>query len=451
MNPFQKDISEIVAIDLSVLRQVSEGWYVDYKRQIDKPAAIAKHLSSFANQFGGWLFVGVKENGSRFAEAFPGLPIDRAHEFLVQVREANGQHVQPEVYYEEKLVFGPCEEIGLSSDCAVVVIRVHESKNPPHLHSSGRIYRRLADQSSPKEETDRHLLDRLFQKGERENKLFLQSRRKRTSTYSTNEFPLVAILLENNIFNYQQVKPLSLAEFSRAVNDNEQWHTSVEMHTCHSIPFGFTAKHSKGNPLGAAQVQLDWYHSTNACLKVPLNFEPAKSEDSHLDAKYDLYSEFRDLLLTERGHDVRILDVNYLINVVEAILGTYLRLIVARSAAFDLRFGFRLENVEGCVPFVNDEEYLRQLSEMGIPVVEFAELDIPPEFDRSSFSKLNNDRAKDVVDCVDDEERAKILAELSMPIYFNILNVLGVMNDTGDIGRYLRIYNSGKEWDQERE
>ena len=45
--PFDKDISDLLAEDLEGLRQVHEGWYVEYKAEAISPRQIAKGLSAF--------------------------------------------------------------------------------------------------------------------------------------------------------------------------------------------------------------------------------------------------------------------------------------------------------------------------------------------------------------------------------------------------------------------
>ena len=63
--PFEKELFELSGDDLAGLRHVHEGWYVEYKSESIKPRDIAKSLASFANQLGGWLFVGVSEDRKR--------------------------------------------------------------------------------------------------------------------------------------------------------------------------------------------------------------------------------------------------------------------------------------------------------------------------------------------------------------------------------------------------
>ena len=72
----QKAIRDLQPPDLTILRNVHEGWYVEYKSQVVKASALAKSLSAFANTYGGWLFIGVQEQSgdNAVADEFPSIP-----------------------------------------------------------------------------------------------------------------------------------------------------------------------------------------------------------------------------------------------------------------------------------------------------------------------------------------------------------------------------------------
>lgn len=167
-NPFSKPLTEFPSEELNVLRDVSEGWFIDYKSEPLSPKDFGKHLSAFANQFGGWLFVGVKEgpNKSLKAESFPGIPTSDVGAVLVKIREGVSAHVSPPFYFDHRIIDGPLEAIGLVAGRSIVVVGVPEGPNPPFVHSSGKIYRRIADSSEPKAETDRAVLDAMWRKSE---------------------------------------------------------------------------------------------------------------------------------------------------------------------------------------------------------------------------------------------------------------------------------------------
>ncbi len=165
--PFTKSLEEISGDDLVCLRDIYEGWFIDYKSQAISPRDYAKHLSGFANQHGGWMFVGVDEGRPKTMKAatFPGIPKAEVERVLVDIREAVAAHASPEVFFESKVIGGPCPSLSLPDDRAIVIVGVPEGANPPYVHSSGRIYRRVADESDPKAETDRLVLDHLWERG----------------------------------------------------------------------------------------------------------------------------------------------------------------------------------------------------------------------------------------------------------------------------------------------
>ena len=89
-----------------MLRDVSEGWFVDYKVAQLSPKDFGKHLSAFANQFGGWLFVGIQEANLK-AASFPGIPSVEVGATLVKIREGVSAHVSPTVYFDHRIIDGP--------------------------------------------------------------------------------------------------------------------------------------------------------------------------------------------------------------------------------------------------------------------------------------------------------------------------------------------------------
>ena len=69
-------------------------------------------------------------------------------------------------FYDTRVFEGPITSIGLPAGQSIVVVYIPEGPNTPYVHNDGRIYRRIADSSDPKPETDRATLDLLFQRGE---------------------------------------------------------------------------------------------------------------------------------------------------------------------------------------------------------------------------------------------------------------------------------------------
>jgi Schlafen, AlbA_2 len=95
--PFQGNMETLKGPELATLRGVNEGWYVDYKESVPDIKSLAKHVSAFANQYGGWLFLGVKEKQGEgmTAESFPGIPSNSVPAAQLALRQAASAHVNP--------------------------------------------------------------------------------------------------------------------------------------------------------------------------------------------------------------------------------------------------------------------------------------------------------------------------------------------------------------------
>ncbi len=163
-SPFHKSIDQLDLIDLAALRKTKEGWYCEYKSELSKPSDIAKSISSFANTYGGWIFYGVaqSDDGENTAGSFPGLHAASREKCTASIAQSLRDNVNPTPYFEVQTLSGPCEVIGLGKDRIVVAVWVPSSLHAPHVHKRGCIFRRVADQSDPAPETDRHVLDQLW-------------------------------------------------------------------------------------------------------------------------------------------------------------------------------------------------------------------------------------------------------------------------------------------------
>jgi hypothetical protein len=169
MHPFPKPLQDIVPADLLSLRDVSEGWYVEYKSTIIPPRSLAKSLSAFANQYGGYLFLGVEESsdGRNVAASFLGIDSSDVAKLEAALRDASRNSVSPHIYYQHRVLNGPEPQLGLQAGRAVVVVHVPQGPDAPYVHNDGKIYRRVGDASDPRPETDRTALDLLWQRGQR--------------------------------------------------------------------------------------------------------------------------------------------------------------------------------------------------------------------------------------------------------------------------------------------
>jgi len=165
-NPFgHKKLEEIDYADLKQLihRQVAEGMFVEYKREMPSAKRLAKSVAAFANSHGGWLFVGIEaDQASSAAQNIVGVDLTADPRPLDTLRNAIASHISPHPPYDARLI-----ELPRQSGKGVIVVRVPEGAEPPYMLSDGRIYRRQGAGSDPVFETQRAAVDELYARRDR--------------------------------------------------------------------------------------------------------------------------------------------------------------------------------------------------------------------------------------------------------------------------------------------
>ncbi len=159
-NPFSKPLCELTLEDLKELRSrsISEGLYIEYKKDFPSNIKIAHSIASFANSHGGFYFIGIQaQNGTNIPENFNGFSMSEHNNPKEQVRDIIRDGVDPIPRIDSHLV-------KVEHDRAILVMAIPESDETPHITRDGRIYRRNAEGSDPIPENDRIAIDRLYAK-----------------------------------------------------------------------------------------------------------------------------------------------------------------------------------------------------------------------------------------------------------------------------------------------
>lgn len=146
---------EIKFSHLSHLLDIEEGYKVEYKSlwNIDvKKKHLAKTISSFANTEGGWLFIGVNNDGSV-------APISNERtDFGQQISEIVKSTISPHPVYETIFIQHPDDK-----DKGVLAIYVHEGREPPYI-CNGTVYLRVGSSKEPVPASHRAEVDYLISK-----------------------------------------------------------------------------------------------------------------------------------------------------------------------------------------------------------------------------------------------------------------------------------------------
>lgn len=377
-SPFTRRWNELDHTDLDALRTASEGWHVEYKRDVPQALVAGKSISSFANMFGGWLFYGIAapSSASVVPSSFPGIAKTEIPK-LLDMLQKGATNVSPPPFYEPKLIEGPDPTTGLPADRVIVVVRVPPGALTPYVHHDGRIYRRVADASDPKPETDRHVLDLLWERS--------TAARSRWRRLIEQEF---------EVAEHEKACPrLHLFLSCDPYGDRGAWFDPefddfVREMRGKVLPFDnfysgsghFIARQIASN--NPANLVLTWRQRLDgaAIVTVPLN-DYVLDTDARVFQTLGSYNHIGALqaacssVKLEQG---RVLDLSLLAHMLSAILHRYRALLAMYKIEFKIHAKVRVESVWRTIPFVDLPEFAEFVKQHGPPVVQERDVKAPP-------------------------------------------------------------------------
>ena len=393
-NPFDKELDVLEAADLGALRSVSEGWYVEYKRELPSASSIAKSVSAFANTYGGWIFYGISESSREDATAggFVGIErqfVDTANQ---RIRQAVANGMNPAAHFEIRAIWGPSVEIGLREDRAIVCVQVPWSPNAPHVHRSGHIYRRVADGSEPRPEHDRFVLDQLFRRSEGVRK-DVKNWVKRDPEFSQGESerPYLRLLLGVDLWGDRGAWcSIDGAQIEEILRRSSGTIGAIPFDTVYTTAGGFVGRQVVGNDPHSLTLTWKFRRRLISDIFIPLNvFGP--SHPSSLTgalAGYQFAGRFAEILQRQGHRNPKVTDLNYLFNTLSAIVEVNRSLLAASGWTDSFFAKARLLNVWRTVPFIDDAQVLDRFDLMGTPMCLESKVTAPPGWDPESFAEV---------------------------------------------------------------
>ena len=422
--PFEVELPDVTDSHLAALCDVAEGWYVEYKSETPKPSDLAKSLSSFANRYGGWLFLGVKEDPTdNTADSFPGIASTDVTAALEQLRNAAKDLLHPTVSFSTQGLSGPLPAISLAEERAVVIVRVPEGGSPPYIHNDGRVYIRTGDSSSPVPARDRTTLELLHRKGE-ERVSLLASLASRTPEVSKAE---------------EDVSYLHLFICSDPFEVLEHWYSGsysdfTALMTSQPLPFdniyasqdGFVARQARGNDRYKRVFTWEFSRRCTSFISIPLNTLRVPPL-LHINADADIgewshYDEGKAFLASLRDDSLklsRVIDLNLALPLIGAVLARHRT--VAGSVGIKGPFYVKatIENVWRTIPFIDTAEYMANVGRFDVPVVQDSDLAAPPGGWPEGFIALPE------LEEVPSEEDPGTYAR-AIPIWLAVMQALGI-------------------------
>ena len=394
-SPFDKPITELQSADLETLKNVNEGWYVEYKSELVPASALAKALAAFANTYGGWLFLGVKEKSKAdcVAGAFPGLANEDVDSALQSLRHSASDCLNPVPHFETKVLRGPCDAIGLAEDASVVVVEVPQSLTAPHVHKDGRVYRRVGDGSEPKPETDRFVLDQLWRRDKSVRKM-TRKWIKRDPEFSKGEaeVPYIRILLCVDPWcQHDPYLEAPLPQIRNLLTGSQDGLLSIRFDTVYTtVGRGITARQVLGNNPHDYVFTWRMQRDLSCDLVIPIPFCTTNSLDQ-LEVWLQGYNHreiFINVLQEANYAHPKVTDLNFLMYALMGIVAKYRKLLALAGRHGEFFFKARILNAWRILPFVDIETVLRDFDAHGLPMVLNESTTVPSGEDPESFEHI---------------------------------------------------------------
>lgn len=386
-------LRDLTTANLHALREAREGWYIEYKRETPNAVALAKSLSAFANTYGGWLFLGVEEASKEnpVAGRFLGIAKEDVDASLQRMRKSAADHLNPTPHFETVVLWGPDADTALPEDRAVICAWVPQSASAPHVHKTGQVYRRVADASEPKPETDRFTLDQLWRRGEdvkRRHKEWYENDPEFSD--AEKEKPYMRLMLiadrwwERNLW-------LESDDDVRAALSANSGISEIPFDTIYTSAEGFVGRQLNGND--PYNLSLTWRLRRNLVsdVLVPLPLYVIE-HTQQLDVELDGYShghDFISLLDKHKTSTLRIVDLNYAFNILIGVASIQERLCKLASWPESYFVKVKLLNAWRTIPFVDVQEVLQRFVNMGLPMCLDSVACLPRGTDPANYGEIS--------------------------------------------------------------
>lgn len=369
-NPFSANFDGISVEHLTALREIAEGWFVEYKALVPTPTNIAKSVSAFANHEGGWLVIGVKCHDS-LPEAFPGILSGEVEAALKSIRNSCNAHISPVPHFDMRAIHGPSATLDLPSNSSLILVHVPRSQSTPHIHSNGRIYRRVGAGSEPVAETNSEIVYRLTERRQRlEQELadWVATPFKVSEEESHHSWAHI-FLTPWPSRSPERGNELTLDEFATIARREEPVCTPFD--TVFSSAKGFVARQVGINRFDFRSMTWEFGVDGRSVVTfaVPGAGLWAKKCYKHLD-------DFRAVLGTKNYHG--ICDLNAVAYLLASAVDHHIKASEAFGYSGSHAAKIRIDNIWRKIPFLDTEGFIKHTTSLGVPLVQDTQAFVPP-------------------------------------------------------------------------
>lgn len=299
----------------------------------------------------------------------------------------------------------------------VIIVRVPNGANPPYIHSSGRIYRRVADSSEPKPETDRAVIDLLVNRSRQSREQpgsFLTAEHVLSEAESSNSF-LRLFFMQDLFGDRGDTIGVSFSEFAELARSPASSPISVNFDNMFTMSKGFVARYVGENNPQYRLLTWEFYGSGASIFTVPLLVRDPR-HNSQFKFAIDFALELRKL----RAENT--IDANQLLVMLAALYGMHLAAINKAGIAGPVLSKARLLNVWRKIPFFDSEPFLLHVRKYGVPVGQEDSVFALPGTTPESFLELGIQKTTAASEC---DGPVSVIAGVT-ELFVSIAEALGV-------------------------
>ncbi|WP_336755364.1 AlbA family DNA-binding domain-containing protein [Pantoea sp. USHLN298] len=363
---FERTLDYITSEDLKELYELEEGWFVEFKSIAPENSKVAKSISSFANAYGGILIFGVIEDQkTRKAKSFNGMALAKAESLILNIRQSVQAHITPSPFYEAKIIAIPD-----TNDEFLVWVKIPKGSSGPYLHSSGVIYSRTGDSSSPIHLNDLGLLERMWREGE-SHRYKIKKRIELLQDALPKNVPRVEIFIcedESNpndydVVNFRQFKKLALEEFHRG--------SSSIFNSAYPLDSSFIAQRMNTTSI---ELGVLWDYDVKRRLhhiSIPLATMRWHDEELNIASeKLNDYIRLEKYLISNAGaNEFFIVDMSYCVGMISQILTKVFHLGQLTRTKNKLFINARVCGVKKTLAVLNFPKFYEELNSGVVPLI----------------------------------------------------------------------------------
>lgn len=386
-SPFSKKLNDLDGNDLEILIDIPEGWYIEYKKEPCTPKDYAKEVSAFANAYGGWLFIGLEEDPNTGKPlGGPGLDQNSARKLADSARDAITQNTSSAPFVEIKIVQGPINSLSISAQQCILVIKVPQSENTPHIHCSGRIYVRQVDKASshkaePEEIKSRGELDSLYKRSQKLHDKTLSILKMGFDEKWISEFhqPWFHLAFTPDPSFHEKPELLLFDDFKSIILNKEDNPNFIELPDIYCSALGYVASNNSQQQFpdsSAATLEYDFCLGS-IFITIPLSCGIVSLENQFFLNDNDIGEEMFYFLRQKGFGESQIFDLSYLFS---AMAGFYEKIYdILSSVQIGKNYIYQLQmtNLFRRIPYFKSSSYLEWCKKNTIPILRRNQFSVP--------------------------------------------------------------------------